>query len=104
MPSGFHTLATAYDKVLSCTAESTANDVFALFLTHESSYNLRGLDIEQLNLVVGHIDQHVSGILADADAGQLNFQFEVVLLLSSPVIVYMYSLLRRDGDQSLSVR
>lgn len=82
----------------------TSDHKLPLLLAFESSDEVRSFNLEQLNLVVRHVDQHVFGILADPDASQLNLELKVVFLFSGPVVVDMYSFVGRNGDQPLPIR
>ena len=66
------TFTAADDELLVCTAKAASDDKFALFLSKESPNDLAVSKIDQLNLIIGHIDQHVSRILANADTSHFD--------------------------------
>ncbi len=96
-------LTPADNKVLGCTSEVTSDHELPLLLAREFSEEVGSLNLEQLYLVVRHVDQHVLGVLADSDASQGNLELKVVLLFSRSVIVDVYSFVGRDGNQPLPI-
>ena len=92
------TFATADDQVFVRAAECTSNDEFRLPLPKEPPHKIRSLNIDELDFVLGHVDEHVSRVAADADASHLRPQDDTVQLFSGHEIVDEYLLVGRDGD------
>ena len=92
------TFATADDQVFVGPAECAPDDEFRLPLPKEPPHKIRSLNIDELDFVLGHVDEHVSRVAADADAGHLRPQDDTVQLFSGHEIVDEYLLVGRDGD------
>ena len=92
------TFATADDQILVRATKRTPNDKFRLPLPQESPYKIRSLNIDELNFVLSHVDEHVSRVAADADAGHLRPQDNAVQLFSRHEVVDEYLHVGRDGD------
>ena len=97
------TLTATNNKILVGTAERASNHVISLFLPKKPPHYLSRLDLNQLDFIISHIDEHISRVLADANAGHFGFQQDAVLFFPSHEVVYKYLPFGRDSDKPLPV-
>lgn len=60
MSAGAHTFTATNDEVLGRAAKSTADDEFALLLTAETAHDSGRLHIDELDLTLCQIHEHMS--------------------------------------------
>ena len=85
-----HTLASAEDQFLVRPAKRAPDDTFPLLLPGEFSHNDGRFDIDHVYFVIGHVDQHISRVPANAQGGHVGFQLKSILFLSCHEVVHIY--------------
>lgn len=97
------TLTTTYDQIIISATETAPDDKAALFLPKISPHNVRGLDINQVDFVVCHVDEHVFRVSTYAEAGHFLLHHDAVFFLAVLEIVDCDLDIRGYGDEALSV-
>lgn len=98
------TFAAADNEILVGAAERTPDDVFALLLAYEPLDDLRGVDVDQVDFAVGHVDEHLPRISADVDARHPAFVQDTVLFPTGLEIIHDDLAFAGDDNQSLAIR
>lgn len=97
------TLTTANDQIIISPTKTAPYDKAALLLPKIPPDNIRRLNLDKINLVIRHINEHIFRIATYAKAGHFLLHHNAVFLLASQEIVDCYLNIGGDCDEALSV-